>query len=146
MSQVLQMESGDDSVVRWSSRSDSPGWIVAENGCHVWTGSTRGKGYGGVRIDGRTEFVHRVRYEREVGPIPEGMQLDHVCNNRLCCNPAHLRPVTNRENTLRGETITAAQRAQTHCKHGHELAGENLEPGALRRGVRQCRACRRRAS
>lgn len=78
------------------------GWIVAENGCHIWQGARTG-GYGAVRVNGRMLRAHRARYEREVGPIPEGLVLDHfACDNRLCCNPAHVRPVTVRENVLRG--------------------------------------------
>jgi len=74
-------------------------------------------------------LVHRVRYELEVGPIPEGMQLDHyVCDNGAggCCNPHHCRPDTARGNTLRGVGPSARAARQTRCKQGHELAGENL--------------------
>lgn len=77
------------------------GWIVVESGCHIWTGAIVG-GYGQVSVGGKRHRVHRYRYEREVGPIPEGLVLDHfACDNPACCNPAHVRPVTHWENTLR---------------------------------------------
>ena len=121
------------------------GWIVAETGCHLWQGARDPKGYGRVRIDGRTLRVHRVRYAREVGPIPEGLPLDHfVCDNGPggCCNPHHVRPATNRENVLRGTGITAANAAKTHCLRGHLFAGDNLRVDP-RDGERRCRACDR---
>lgn len=69
-------------VVRWTKRKDSPGWYEDENGCHIWTGSRGSNGYPQCGVDGKLRPVHRVRYEREVGLIPEGMVLDHyVCDN-----------------------------------------------------------------
>lgn len=130
--------------IPWSERSDSGGYVIDGNGCHVWVGSTDRHGYGNVNIGGRLRKVHRVRYEREVGPIPEGMVLDHfACDNGTggCCNPRHCRPVTRRENNLRSETCPAAiRRAQTHCVHGHPLSGDNV---IVRKkdGTRACRTC-----
>lgn len=125
-------------------RSARVGWVVAENGCHIWQGAMNGSGYGVVGVEGRNRYVHRLRYEREVGPIPEGMHLDHfVCDNPSCCNPAHVRPVTPRENLLRGNTVNAAHAAKTHCPQGHPYAGDNLRV-TPRTGGRQCRACDRR--
>lgn len=128
---------------RNGKRSARVGWIIAENGCHIWQGKDNNKGYGQVVIDGRHRLVHRVRYELEVGPIPKGMQLDHfACDNRMCCNPAHLRPATNRENTLRGRMY---QLEKTHCPQGHAYSGDNLisREGGRWRG---CRACTRAAA
>jgi hypothetical protein len=128
-------------------RSNSPGWVIAENGCHIWVGRRSSSGYAQAwdpeRRVGRP--VYRIRYEREIGPIPEGMVLDHyVCNNGAggCCNPHHCRPATPRENALRASSITAAFLARTHCPAGHELAGDNLEPAEQRKGRRRCRICR----
>ena len=128
---------------RAGKQSARVGWIVAESGCHIWQGALN-KGYGQVWVDGRMHFVHRVRYEREVGPIPEGMHLDHFfCDNGPggCCNPAHVRPVTVRENTLRGSAQSAQNAAKTHCPRGHPLSGDNLYVMPPT-GRRQCRACR----
>lgn len=85
-------------------------------------------------------LAHRVAYEMLVGPIPEGKQLDHLCRQRTCWNPAHLEVVTGRENTLRGVGRTAVNAAKTHCSRGHELAGDNLY---VHDGQRKCRACKK---
>lgn len=69
--------------------------------CWNWTASKMTSGYGQIGSGGkggRPLCAHRVAYELEVGPIPDGMQIDHICHNRLCVNPAHLRAVTNKQN------------------------------------------------
>ena len=127
---------------RTATQSANVGWIVAANGCHLWQGANV-NGYGTVQMDGLTRKVHRVRYEREVGPIPEGLVLDHyVCDNPSCCNPAHVRPATERENILRGRGIAARMASQTHCLRGHPLSGDNVY---MRQsdGGRECRECKR---
>lgn len=117
-----------------------------ENGCWDWRLSLV-KGYGVVNIDGKKVAAHRFVYELCEGPIPEGLTLDHLCRNRRCVNPAHLEPVTGRENTLRGEGLAARQARQTHCIHGHPFDEANT--GYHKTGARYCRACdreRRRAA
>lgn len=110
-----------------------------ETGCWEWTASTNGNGYGKFSLRGRTYSGHRVAYELHVGPIPAGLDLDHLCRNRGCVNPAHLEPVTRRENLHRSGLTNAGK---THCKHGHPLTAENVV--ANERG-RRCVACRRAA-
>lgn len=95
--------------------------------CWVWTGTVH-KGYG--RYSG--QGAHRLAYELLVGPIADGLELDHLCGNTLCVNPQHLEPVTRMENMRRRYAD------QTHCKAGHEFTPENTYTGC---GVRQCRAC-----
>ena len=112
--------------------------------CWLWTAKTS-DGYGLMRLRGRMVLVHRLAYELLVGPIPERLQLDHVrergCDHRNCVNPAHLEPVTSRENSLRGDTVNARHAATTHCPSGHEYTEENTYcyPG----GKRECRECHR---
>lgn len=91
---------------------------VQPNGCLTYTGHLDPEGYGkiraGSRTDGtrRTVYVHRAVYIELVGPVPEGLQLDHLCRTRSCCNPAHLEPVTARENTLRAYRRAPKRRSQ----------------------------------
>ena len=75
--------------------------IVGE--CWRWTGAMQSAGYGAVKVDGKAVLVHRFVYEKLKGPIPNGTLLDHLCHNRWCARPAHLEPVSNHENTMRGE-------------------------------------------
>ena len=74
------------------------------SGCWIYMGH-RSNGYGKLRIGGRkgtTQWAHRVMYEELIGPIPKGLQLDHLCRNRVCVRPSHLEPVTNKVNASRG--------------------------------------------
>lgn len=117
-------------------------WARVEKteGCWNWTGGKQGGGYGTLHVgDGRYQLAHRYSYELHIGPIPEGLTLDHKCRNRGCVNPAHLEPVTNRENILRGTSPSALHARKTHCPAGHAYEGDNL---IRRRGTRECRQCK----
>lgn len=114
---------------------------TAANDCWEWRGSINRGGYGLLSVDNRTCQVHRVAYQMLVGSIPPGLDLDHLCRNRKCVNPAHLEPVTRRENVVRGVGPTAKKAAQVHCTHGHPLSGNNVYINS--RGNRECRVCRR---
>ena len=112
-----------------------------EDGCWIWTGAAT-KGYGQFKIAGRQLAAHRVSYEAHVGPIPDGMVLDHLCRKTLCVNPEHLEPVTNAENIRRGR-VGEREKSKTHCPAGHEYNDENTY--SWKNGWRQCRICKRAA-
>lgn len=115
--------------------------------CWLWTAALTGGGYGYMRVGSMVDGTRgharasRVAYEMFRGPIPEGLQLDHLCRVRACVNPDHLEAVTQRVNLLRGETLVAANAKKTHCPNGHPLVGDNLDKHSLKRGRRICRAC-----
>ena len=98
-------------------------------------------GYGMVPWGGgKYRMAHRVAWELFRGPIPEGLQLDHLCRNGACINPNHLEPVTGRENTLRGFGVASMRAKQTHCKRGHEFNESNTR---MLDRHRICRTCKR---
>jgi hypothetical protein len=128
--------------------------------CWEWTGALTGPnrtstgGYGksfvGQRNAGtyRDVLVHRFVYEALVGPIPPGLDLDHLCRNRKCANPEHLEPVTRGENIRRGLTGTVPawnrhhprpNRVKKFCKYGHDKSDAII----YKSGSRGCRTCRR---
>jgi hypothetical protein len=106
------------------------------DGCWEWSGSRSAAGYGNVWVDGRQRYAHRVMYELLVGPIPAGLQIDHLCRNRSCVNPGHMEPVTSKENTLRGNSMSARHARQTECPHGHSLSD-----AMHYKNGRSCRTC-----
>lgn len=116
-------------------------YVVDENGCWIWRGASVGGGYGTIRRQGQTHRAHRFVYELLVGPIPEGLVIDHLCRNRACVNPKHLEPVTFKENILRGEGATARHARKSQCVHGHSFTPDNL--GTNARGFRICKQCAR---
>lgn len=109
-------------------------------GCWEWTGPTTGNGYGRIYVLGfRERMAHRAAYALLIGPIPPGMELDHLCRNRRCVNPDHVEPVTPRENCMRGYSFGRKNADRSHCTHGHLLDEQNtyVRPN----GHRDCRAC-----
>lgn len=113
-------------------------WMGARSGAH---GKPRDMQYGYFNVGGKILRAGRVAYTALVGPIPDGLELDHLCRIRPCVNPACLEPVTTRENCLRGESPASHQARQTHCKYGHEFTPGNTYNY---RGKRYCKACNRR--
>lgn len=129
--------------------------VARPSGCWEWTAYRDRMGYGRYYVEwDKTRKVrivslaHRFAYESLVGPIPEGFGLDHLCRNPPCVNPAHLEPVTDQTNWLRGHgphIIGLWQAAKTHCPFGHEYTAENTfaRPNASGSYSRSCRECGR---
>ena len=122
--------------------SNPIGYIICEDGCWEWIGAKTRKGYGTWNLAGSRRPAHRVMYEKHRGPIPDGLQIDHLCRKRDCVNPDHMEPVTTKENTLRGTSPSARCAAQTSCVHGHPF--DEINTIKTRNGARVCRECMRR--
>lgn len=116
---------------------------VQPDECWHWTAARHPLGYGAFRPEGRRRVVraHRWSYEFFVGPIPPGLQIDHLCRNPRCVNPDHLEPVTPGENVRRKPVSVNQNTYKTHCQQGHEFSPENTHIAP--NGQRICRACRR---
>jgi hypothetical protein len=110
--------------------------------CWSWLASMA-NGYGQF-FAGSNQRAHRIAFSLLVGPIPSGLELDHLCRNPICVNPAHLEPVSHAENLRRSPTVgrTGKRPKMTHCPKGHPLEGSNLYVRPTGRRGRQCRMCR----
>lgn len=106
------------------------------DGCWEWKACIHRSGYGQFSVNRKKKAAHRVAYEMIIGEIPEGLELDHLCRNRSCVNPAHLEPVTHKENMQRSEQAT-----KTHCVRGHAFDADNTQ--VRNNGKRRCLACRK---
>lgn len=116
--------------------------VDADGDCWLWTGGLDSYGYGKVHIKRTTRGAHRVAWELLVGPIPEGLQLDHLCKVRRCVNPDHLEPVSGAENNRRSASVSALNARKTHCENGHEFTPANtyVVKRGKRAGQRDCGA------
>lgn len=114
----------------WEKVDDSAG----PEKCWLWTAHTSDGGYGRFTFDGHTTVAHRLAYEALVGAIPEGLVLDHLCRVRNCVNPAHLEPVTTRENNLRAFGWAGINARKVRCPKGYEYFINS-------QGNRECRTC-----
>jgi hypothetical protein len=126
----------------WDKVNKAPGQGPGGD-CWEWQGSLDAYGYGRFGHGKRwgTTAAHRISYFVLVGAIPRGLQIDHLCRVRHCVNPVHLEPVTSQVNTLRGNSVQAANAAKTHCEHGHEFTVNNTYWSRGR--WRKCRTCHR---
>lgn len=130
--------------VDWGLQRRTLEKVLVGDDCWLWQASHQSQGYAQIyaKVNGQDSMLlaHRVMYEMLVGPIPDGLVIDHLCRNHGCLNPSHMEPVTSGENTRRGEAGINNTR-KTHCPHGHEYTPENI---LLSQGRRNCRACRRK--
>ena len=114
--------------------------------CWLWQGAKNSRGYGRFHVEGtRWQRVgaHRIAYEMAKGPIPNGLQTDHLCRTPACVNPTHLETVTSRTNTLRGINPRSSR---SHCGRGHEYQADNFRlylPKGATHPKRVCRVCHR---
>ena len=136
-------EVNDAVLHRWQGR------VQLSVGCWLWKGTLVTNGYGVMYVEGQQRRAHRLSYEHFIGPIPEGLDLDHLCHNhdpgcvggakclhRRCVNPGHLQPATRKTNLNRSPHSRARR---THCPHGHpyDVVNTYVSPA----GIRHCRAC-----
>lgn len=122
--------------------------INPDTGCWNWTGSICTSGYGKIYINGSKSTnvykVHRLSFSIFNKYISQDLVIDHICRNRKCCNPDHLREVTNKENVLfNSESRTAINKQKTHCKNGHEFTIENT---TIQKSGRSCKVCKSRSA
>ncbi len=108
MNQITEKE-----LTRFNAR-----WKL-EGNCHIWQGYLDKDGYGSFYFRKKLRRAHRVAYFMVVGDIPKGMVVDHICNNRPCVNPSHLRLLTPKANSLDSRSIPAQNARKTHCPKGH---------------------------
>lgn len=110
--------------------------------CWEWTASKGGSGYGHF-FPTRKKLVvaHKWAYEQMVGPVPEGLQLDHLCRNTSCVNPYHLDPVPAKVNGHRSDSWAGVNSRKTHCPEEHPYTGDNLLINE--KGARVCLTCKR---
>lgn len=110
--------------------------------CWLWIACCDKDGYGQFSsAPYASQRAHRIAYEMAYGPIPAGLEIDHLCQTRRCVNPAHLEATSGRTNTLRSRSVSARYAARTHCDNGHPYDDANTRVDGNRR--RTCRACDR---
>jgi hypothetical protein len=114
--------------------------VDPESGCFNWKGAVSNNRYGSLFYNGRMQKTHRIAWLLKHGEIEDGMDLDHLCRNTLCCNTAHLEVVTRSEN-LRRSPLMDRKSQNTRCPRGHEYGGENLR--LTKKGHRVCKTCMR---
>ena len=121
--------------------------IIEGSDCILWKGKPTRGGYGTISVGGVDTYAHRFSYIHSIGDIPAGLVTDHICRNKTCVNPSHLRLVTNRDNIVYNSgSIAALNLVKTHCKNGHEFTTENtiMMPPETTHSIpsRRCKKCK----
>lgn len=132
-------ETAPITLSQWNDRIE-PLIERTDAGCWEWLGTRLPHGYGTISIAGAKWYLHRLSHEMWVGPIGEGLHIDHLCRNRPCLNPEHIEAVTQRVNNLRSESFAGERHRQTHCINGH--AFDEINTYVAPNGTRKCRTCR----
>ncbi len=134
-----------DHLARFWSKVDKDGplpmWAPFLGPCWLWADVPDAKGYSSFWNGTKIVRAHNYSYELHLGPVPDGLELDHWCRVRGCVNPSHLDPVTHAENVRRSQENRQTGRYATHCKRGHELTPESVYDHP--KGGRQCKRCKR---
>ena len=113
--------------------------IDATGDCWEWTGAIQGDGYGSLTFDSQPWLAHRFIWTAMIGPIPDGLTIDHLCQNRICVNPDHLETVRFQENVWRGSNPRYRTVKHKRCQNGHRYIGANID----RRGkTNRCYQCK----
>lgn len=119
---------------------------IVSSGCWEMTSNQKTKGYKEICVNRKKHRAHRFFYEKLIGPIRDGLMLDHLCRNRGCVNPLHLEQVTNKENAIRGVGWAGQNYRKTHCNNGHEFNKENTGTKIQKgRESRMCLKCKKEA-
>lgn len=111
--------------------------VYNKDNCWIWIGSQAGEGYGKIRAFGKIYLTHRLSYILHKGKIKKGLEIDHLCRNRLCSNPEHLEAVTKQVNVSRSN-VGLKNKSKTECPHGHLYSKENTRYYGKKRLCREC--------
>lgn len=142
----FQRRHGEPPIITYVEQPCSE-WGVSQGlttPCHIFDNGTSSQGYGRIAINRKAIYVHRYVWERDIGPIPDGMSIDHICRVRNCCNVNHLRVVTHQVNMTENIVGSCWQKnaAKTHCPKGHPYDETNTIIVRTKSGNgRKCRTC-----